>query len=200
MAEALIFEFPMIGTPEKKEFKKWDNTPDNIYDRYIIKYMDKNEFTIMNIESINYVFEIRCELIDRLQINDSPFDSIVMKLIINIENTWIRPVLNDYVKWDLPTPQILKDFKPFEYKPQNGNLPQKPKIPKWGNEIVEILFKEGELKHNELALKLDEIKGFPQSYLNNLTKIFKTESAKKFFQDKIIHENGYWKLKDPDRI
>lgn len=69
-------------------------------------------------------------------------------------------------------------------------------LPKWGKDIVRLLLKNGEMKHQDIILDLD---GLPQSY-NHISKIFKTPDAKEFFNSEIVNDNSYYSLREPSRF
>ena len=69
-------------------------------------------------------------------------------------------------------------------------------LSKWAKEVVRLLIKNGEMKHQDILLELD---GLPKSY-NHLSKIFKTPDAKEFFQSEIVNDKSYYSLRDPSQF
>ena len=68
-------------------------------------------------------------------------------------------------------------------------------LSKWAKEVVRLLLKNGEMKHQDILLALD---GLPDSY-NHISKIFKTSDAKEFFQSEIVNDRAYYSLRDPSQ-
>ena len=68
-------------------------------------------------------------------------------------------------------------------------------LSKWAKEVVRLLLKNGEMKHQDILLAL---KGVPISY-NHISKIFKTSDAKEFFQSEIVNDRAYYSLRDPSQ-
>ena len=69
-------------------------------------------------------------------------------------------------------------------------------LSKWGQEVVRLLIKNGETKHDDILRDLD---GLPNSY-NHINKIFKSPDAKKFFNNEIKNNRSYYSLRDPSQF
>ena len=69
-------------------------------------------------------------------------------------------------------------------------------LSKWAKEVVRLLIKNGEMKHQDILLAL---RGLPTSY-NHISKIFKTKDAKEFLKSKIINNQSYYSLRDPSQF
>ena len=124
---------------------------------------------------------------------------MIVEVIKSIEERFIDHAIECIVKNDFWNPdfEILNNYKPFEYTPNQKD--NNYKLPKRGKELVKVLIKKGEIKHNDLVIELEKNGSFPQSYCGNLTKIFKTENAKEFLKKEISH-SGYWKLNNPEKM
>ena len=165
----------------------------------IITYQEDMSFVGIEDEFLKYVFEVRKEQINRLKFNNSLRDKMIVEVIKSIERRFINHAIESIVKNDFWKPdfEILNNYKPFEYTPNQKD--NNYKLPKWGKELVKVLIKKGEIKHNDLVIELEKKGSFPQSYCGNLTKIFKTENAKEFLKKEISH-SGYWKLNNPEKM
>jgi hypothetical protein len=69
-------------------------------------------------------------------------------------------------------------------------------LSKWAKEVVQLLLKKGEMKHQDILLALE---GLPTSY-NHISKIFKTKDAKEFLKSEIINNQSYYSLRDPSQF
>ena len=178
-------------------------------------WIDDNGITIYHKEAIEYALSVRKVIRDKLLYDNSIEDLARVKIIESIENHFIVPAINCWVEDEIIyedeelrlteeqtepfIPKNLKGFKKFEYTPFKTEETEFNKLPKWGKELVKVLIKKGEIKHNDLVIELEKKGSFPQSYCGNLTKIFKTENAKEFLKKEISH-SGYWKLNNPEKM
>jgi len=124
----------------------------------------------------------------------------------NIAMRWNKTVFDLYKKKHSPeykefTALYLKWFEDINLEVENiSSLIKEQELPtylsKWAKDVVNILLKNGEMKHVDIIIKLKDL---PSSY-NHLTKIFKSPKAKKFFKDEIINNNSYYSLKNPNKF
>ena len=64
---------------------------------------------------------------------------------------------------------------------------------RWAKEVVNLLKEHGEMKNNDMILLLNE-KGMPPSY-HHISQIFKSESDRKFYEEKLVNKGSYFSLK-----
>jgi len=110
------------------------------------------------------------------------------------DNIWMQPNA-EFVKWFHEKRIEIDSIKPFSslYDTSDG-IPDI--LSKWGKEVVRLLLKNDEMKHQDILLALD---GLPQSY-NHISKIFKTPDAKEFFNSEIVNDNSYYTLREPSQF
>jgi len=173
----------------------------SIHEANIFDYGYANGLDVFDSDFVLYAFNRRDFLIEKMNFDNSTEDLTRIQIIERIEKDYILPKIEFYVEVcgeitdnDL---HFLKNFKPFKYTPNQKD--NNYKLPKWGKELVKVLIKKGEIKHNDLVIELEKKGSFPQSYCGNLTKIFKTENAKEFLKKEISH-SGYWKLNNPEKM
>lgn len=65
----------------------------------------------------------------------------------------------------------------------------------WQKKVVEILKREGLIKHYDLMLEINKHVSY-----HHVSKIFYNEIGKRFFKEQIISESGYYRLRNPDLI
>jgi len=170
---------------------------DNTYIQAIYDFMDKGGFTPFDDETIVYSLTVRDELIDKLNFDDSIQDKVYMGIIQDIEKEITNAIII-HTKHNSQIPDILKDFKYFEYKHKSAKQGNEYYLSKWAKRIVEVLLKNGSKKANEIAQMLDN-EGLPSSYYPHLDKAFSYKS-KSFYKNEITREGGYWELKNPEKI
>ena len=135
------------------------------------------------------------------RLNKAIFNYIQVKVIEakqydswNDECVWYKPN-QAFVNWFHEKRIEIDSMKPFSslYDTRVG-IPDF--LSKWGKEVVRLLLKNDEMKHQDILLALD---GLPQSY-NHISKIFKTPDAKEFFNSEIVNDNSYYSLREPSRF
>ena len=99
--------------------------------------------------------------------------------------------------------EVEEGIKLYSNPPEKKSVdlePEKKGIPiylsKWAKEVVQLLLKKGEMKHQDILLALG---GLPTSY-NHISKIFKTKDAKEFLKSEIINNQSYYSLRDPSQF
>lgn len=65
----------------------------------------------------------------------------------------------------------------------------------WQKKVVEILKREGLIKHYDLMLEINKHVSY-----HHVSKIFYNKIGKRFFIEQIISESGYYRLRNPDHI
>ena len=72
--------------------------------------------------------------------------------------------------------------------------PKRYILSRWGQEVVEILTKSGEMKNVDIMVELNE-KGH-NTKATHIKEFFKSRDGKLFYKEKLIGNQGYWSLKD----
>ena len=136
------------------------------------------------------------EFISRL--NKTLFDYINEQLIKDrkrgvhdADNIWLKPNAA-FVNWFHEEPSDINFIESFI---SSGDT--KDGIPiflsKWAKEVVRLLLKNGEMKHQDIILALKDL---PPSY-NHISKIFRISKAREFLQSEIVNNRSYYSLKNP---
>jgi len=131
--------------------------------------------------------------------NIDVFNNINSELA-NLKNLYNRAPSSGDLRRDIEFHELLIG-QLLRYFKEKGIKPEKlPELPKLGFELVKILYLEGKpIKANELVIKLEEKILVPDSYRNNISKIFQYKKYHIFFREEIVRNGGYWSLKSPDK-
>ena len=190
-----IIDIDKDGNPITKEYR-------NIIEYEIELWISDNAATIYDEETIKYILSIRQEIIDGLIFDNSEIELQKTEIINGIEETYIKPAIQALVENNifnsLAIPNIIKGFKPFEYKPKPQEKNEIENLSKWAKEVVKLLYKKGNMKQGDICRILDK-NDFPKSYFGHLDKVF-SGKCKEFYKHEITREGGYWELKNPQKI
>ena len=129
-----------------------------------------------------FVKHLNKQIFDYIQ---SKFQSANKKGAWSKHNMWFEPNRR-FLEWF--------DLKDTDPESERNGIPGS--LSKWAKEVVRLLLKNGEMKHQDILIELD---GLPKSY-NHLSKIFKTPDAKKFSQSEIVNNKSYYSLRDPSQF
>ena len=110
------------------------------------------------------------------------------------ENIWIQPNAA-FVNWFHEEPGDINFIESF-ISPGDTKDGIPIFLSKWAKEVVRLLLKNGEMKHQDIILALKDL---PPSY-NHISKIFKISKAREFLQSEIVNNRSYYSLKNPTKF
>ncbi len=94
-------------------------------------------------------------------------------------------------KWDSPYSPMSKKKNHTIIK--RGTRRKKYILSRWGQEVVRILTKSGEMKNVDIMVELNE-KGH-NTKATHIKEFFKSRDGKLFYKEKLIGNQGYWSLR-----
>ena len=166
--------FPTRGVYVKQKLEEINNTDhlsgvieELIDDRF---YLDKEEDLETAVKYLNDIIKFDGYQAERVGL---------LYKIVDLENT---------------NEQLETSQKGVDLEPEKKGIPIY--LSKWAKEVVQLLLKKGEMKHQDILLALG---GLPTSY-NHISKIFKTKDAKEFLKSEIINNQSYYSLRDPSQF
>jgi len=122
-------------------------------------WLYENNYAPFHEESIKYIFNVRKEIIDSLNYNNSEVEKVKSKIIKFIENKYIFPSLQTWVAGNIvrstTLPDLLKDFQKFKYKPKNEVKKIRGKSQSTKNRYLKVydLFRDTQEKHDSWTKK-----------------------------------------------
>ena len=122
-------------------------------------WLYENNYSPFHWESIIYIFNVRKEIIDSLNYDNSEVEKEKSKIIKFIEDKYIFPSLQHWVAGDIvrsiTLPDLLKDFQKFKYKPKSVVKKKRGKSQSTKNRYLKVydLFRATQKKHDSWIKK-----------------------------------------------
>ena len=101
--------------------------------------------------------------------------------------------------YELTHPDDIKEWKSRNRKRDKARWIKKEKegnynLSRWGQEVVSILIENGEMKNVDIMVELRN-RGCTLG-ATHIKAFFKSIDGKRFYQEQLVGNQGYWSLKD----
>ena len=122
------------------------------------------------------------------------------KCEIHLSSLAIERVFYDEDDYPMRTVDEIRDFnrrmrQRDKYQWLENQSKVKYTLSKWGQEVVNILNEKKDIKNAHIMQKLYNQKGY-NGNATHIKEFFKSKDGKRFYENKLINDGGYWSLKD----